>query len=83
MIYYGTQTGTAEKFANVIDDEAHIVGVNSRVVDMEKFTPEDFLQHSFVIFVLATHYEGDPTDTADLIASCVLALEMKQKQQSE
>ena len=64
MIYYGTQTGTAEKFANILDEEAHIIGVNSRVVDMEKFTPEDFVQHSFVIFVLATHYEGDPTDNA-------------------
>jgi sulfite reductase alpha subunit-like flavoprotein len=33
-------------------------------VDLDKFTPEDFCSHKFVIMVLATHYEGDPTDNA-------------------
>lgn len=31
---------------------------------MEKFTPEDFAKHTLAIMVLATHYEGDPTDNA-------------------
>jgi NADPH-ferrihemoprotein reductase len=34
------------------------------VVDLEKFTPVDFTKHKLAILVLATHYEGDPTDNA-------------------
>ena len=64
VIYYGTQTGNAEKMANCLDEEAHILGINSKVVDLEKFTPEVFCGHKFVIMVLATHYEGDPTDNS-------------------
>lgn len=63
-IYFGSQTGTAEKFANVLDEEAHILGIKTRVVDLEKFDAEDFSKNKFAIFVLATHYEGDPTDNA-------------------
>lgn len=34
------------------------------MVDLEKFTPEGFAKHTLAILVLATHYEGDPTDNA-------------------
>jgi len=63
-IYYGSQTGTGEKFANIIDEEAHLLGINSRVVDLDKFDAEAFTKHKFAIFVLATHYVGEPTDNA-------------------
>lgn len=64
VIYFGSQTGTAEKFANVLDEEAHKLHVNSKVVDLDKFAPEQFMSHKLVIFCVATHYEGDPTDNA-------------------
>jgi NADPH-ferrihemoprotein reductase len=64
VIYFGTQSGNAEKFAKIIDEEAQLLGINSSVVDLEKFTPEDFSNHKLAILVLATHYEGDPTDNA-------------------
>lgn len=64
VIYYGSQTGNAEKFAHVLDEEAHTLHINSRVVDLEKFNPEEFCTHKLSILVIATHYEGDPTDNA-------------------
>jgi sulfite reductase alpha subunit-like flavoprotein len=39
-IYFGSQTGTAEKFSNVLAEEAHIIGAHEQVIDMEKFTAE-------------------------------------------
>ena len=63
-IYYGSQTGTAEKFAQTLDEEAHTLGINSRVVDLDKFDAEEFAKHKFAIFVLATHYTGEPTDNS-------------------
>ena len=62
VIYFGSQTGTAEKFAHVLDEEAHLLKVNSRVVDFDKFSEEEFLSHKLVIICIATHYEGDPPD---------------------
>ena len=64
LIYFGSQTGTAEKFAHVLDEEAHKLQVESRVVDFDKFDPDEFLSQSLVIICIATHYEGDPTDNS-------------------
>lgn len=62
-IYFGSQTGTAEKFANQIDSDAQLLGIErSRVVDFNNFTPEEFCSHKLVVVCVATHYEGDPCD---------------------
>jgi len=66
MIYYGSQTGTAESFATEIkDDIERRGGTGVATAEMEDFTDEADLQdRSLVIFVLATYGEGDPTDNA-------------------
>ena len=62
-IYFGSQTGTAEKLAGMLDEEAHLMGVPKLdVIDFNNFTEEDFSSHKLVIVVIATHYEGDPCD---------------------
>ena len=62
-IYFGSQTGTAEKFANQLDEDAQYLGVeSSSVIDFNNFTPEKFCKHKLVIVCVATHYEGDPCD---------------------
>ena len=63
-IYFGSQTGTAEKFAKVLEEEAGDLGVNGRVVDMEDFDKDELSKTGLAIFVVATHGEGDPTDNA-------------------
>lgn len=41
-----------------------MIGINTRVCDLEKFEPAEFTKDKFAIFVLATHYEGDPCDNS-------------------
>lgn len=61
--YFGSQTGTAEKFAQALSDEATKLGVETaKVIDFEDFAQDAFTTHSLVIVVIATHYEGDPCD---------------------
>ena len=48
----------------MLDEEAHLLQVNSRVVDLDKFDPDEFLSQKLVIICIATHYEGDPPDNA-------------------
>lgn len=47
-----------------MDEEAHKLQVTSKVVELDRFTAEEFLSHKLVIFCVSTHYEGDPTDNA-------------------
>ena len=62
-VYFGSQTGTAEKLACQLDEEAHLMGVPKViVVDFNNFNEEEFTQQKLAIIVVATHYEGDPCD---------------------
>jgi len=63
-VLFGSQTGTAEDFAQTIAEEAETYGFFSEVVDIEDMTPEDLADEEFVIFTLATYGEGEPTDNA-------------------
>ncbi|KAI9338387.1 hypothetical protein DFJ73DRAFT_662620 [Zopfochytrium polystomum] len=75
ILFYGSQTGTAEDLATRIAREvnAHL-GVHSVVADVEEFEmteliefPEEFEseeEHWLTGFFLATYGEGEPTDSA-------------------
>ncbi|CAE7541428.1 Por [Symbiodinium natans] len=63
-IYFGSQTGTAEGFAQELEQEAATHEISAAVVDLEDFDPETFRRHKAVVMVLATYGEGDPTDNA-------------------
>ncbi|SAM04246.1 hypothetical protein [Absidia glauca] len=68
VIFYGSQTGTAEDYASRLAKEcAQRYGVNCMTADIELYDlsyldtlPEDTL----VFFVMATYGEGEPTDNA-------------------
>lgn len=64
VFYFGSQTGTAEKFCTILDKEiTSVKGARSaRVIDFEDFNPDTFKSHSLVVICAATHYEGDPCD---------------------
>lgn len=62
-IYFASQTGTAEKFAQEIADEAFELGIKGcEVVDFANFDEESFGSQKLVLVMAATHYEGDPPD---------------------
>ena len=63
-IYFGSQTGNAEKFSHILEEEGQDLGVICKVIDMEDFDQEELSHSELSIFVVATHGEGDPTDNA-------------------
>ena len=66
VILWGSQTGTAEGFGNELMREARRRGFNAKSVDLEEYTGEDLgAEKAPVIFLMATHGEGEPTDNAD------------------
>ena len=66
LFFYGSQTGTAEKFCQTLDQELHTFlpsGRSAHVVDCEEFKgPETFPEGALLVMCVATHYEGDPCD---------------------
>ncbi|KAI0826869.1 cytochrome P450 oxidoreductase [Trametes gibbosa] len=68
VIFYGSQTGTAEEYAIRLAKEAkQKFGLASLVCDPEEYDFENLDQlpeDSSVFFVMATYGEGEPTDNA-------------------
>lgn len=69
VIFYGSQTGTAEEFANRIAKEANRYGMRAMTADPEEIQLETIprvsdIEKSLLVFCLATYGEGDPTDNA-------------------
>ena len=69
IVFYGSQTGTAEEFASRLAKDANRYGFKAMVADPEEFDMEDLtnineVNNHLVVFCLATYGEGDPTDNA-------------------
>ena len=69
VVFYGSQTGTAEEFANRIAKEANRYGMRAMTADPEEvnfdsLTRMSDIDKSLCVFCLATYGEGDPTDNA-------------------
>jgi len=71
VIFYGSQTGTAEEFASRLAKDGTRHGLPSMTFDpedcsdwndLQKLGPE--IKNSLAIFCVATYGEGDPTDNA-------------------
>eukprot|EP00890_Picochlorum_soloecismus_P000252 jgi/Picsp_1/1227/NSC_04708-R1_nadph-cytochrome p450 reductase len=67
-ILYGTQTGTAEKFAKTLKSQlesAYGSTTAFHLVDAENYNAEERLaKEKFAIFIVATYGDGEPTDSA-------------------
>lgn len=66
-IMYGTQTGTAEKFAKQLAtalDTKYGGEAVFKVVDVEDFDQESMGNEKLLMFLLATYGDGEPTDNA-------------------
>jgi len=63
-IFYGSQSGTAEGFADEMRKEGKAYGFNATCVDLEDYDNEDLPEETFALFLMATFGEGEPTDNA-------------------
>ena len=68
VIFYGSQTGTAEDYASRLAKEGSSrFGLKTMVADLEDYDFENldvFPADKLAVFVLATYGEGEPTDNA-------------------
>nr|CAG4646082.1 EOG090X027R [Macrothrix elegans] len=69
VVFYGSQTGTAEEFAGRLAKEAARYGMKALVADPEECEMEELsklseINNSLAVFCMATYGEGDPTDNA-------------------
>ena len=68
VVFYGSQTGTAEDYASRISKEGHSrFGLRTMVADLEDYDFDNldtFPDDKLAVFVLATYGEGEPTDNA-------------------
>jgi len=73
VVFYGSQTGTAEEFAGRLAKEGARYGMKGLVADPEEEDMDDLqkmnelseeLGECLAVFMLATYGEGDPTDNA-------------------
>jgi NADPH-ferrihemoprotein reductase len=68
IIFYGSQTGTAEKFARRLAKETTTrFNLQNMIADLDDFDFDDLNAletQQLAIFVLATYGEGEPTDNA-------------------
>lgn len=68
VIFYGSQTGTAEDYASRLAKEGKSrFGLDTMVADLEDYDYENMdsiPEDKVVMFILATYGEGEPTDNA-------------------
>ncbi|KAK6202146.1 hypothetical protein LQW54_009015 [Pestalotiopsis sp. IQ-011] len=68
VVFYGSQTGTAEDYASRLAKEGKSrFGLDTMVADLEDYDYENLdsvPEDKVVMFVLATYGEGEPTDNA-------------------
>ena len=68
VVFYGSQTGTAEDYASRLAKAGSSrFGLNTMTADLEEYDFENldsFPEDKVAIFVLATYGEGEPTDNA-------------------
>lgn len=67
VIFYGSQTGTAEDYANRLAKDAAAYGLSAMTADLEDYDLNNLdriTSDQLVIFTMATYGEGEPTDNA-------------------
>ncbi|NWZ02061.1 TYW1 synthase, partial [Loxia curvirostra] len=68
-IFYGSQTGTAKRFAKALAEAVTSLNLPVDVINMEDYDPEDGLveetsSRNICVFLVATYTEGQPPESA-------------------
>lgn len=69
VIFFGSQTGTAEEYSGRLMKDARRFSFHAMTADLKDYDPESLadmnkIENSLVVFCLATYGEGEPTDNA-------------------
>ncbi|KAK2595610.1 hypothetical protein QQS21_006657 [Conoideocrella luteorostrata] len=69
VIFWGSQSGTSERLANLLARElSHRFGLETLAADLSDFDPESIMlipKSKIALFLLSTYGEGDPSDNAN------------------
>ena len=61
-LVFGSQTGTAESYVEVLCNDADTFGIPHEKIDPVQYEPNLLLMRSTIIFIVSTYGEGQPTD---------------------
>jgi NADPH-ferrihemoprotein reductase len=69
VVFFGSQTGTAEEFAQRLVKNSRLYGIKAIVADPEELEMDEIvklneIRNVVAVFIVATYGEGDPTDNA-------------------
>lgn len=78
VIFWGSQSGKSQRFANVLARECHArYGINAISADLDDYDHKhfsEFAANKIAIFIVATYGEGDPTDNANSLSEYLTSL---------
>ncbi|XP_013911497.1 PREDICTED: S-adenosyl-L-methionine-dependent tRNA 4-demethylwyosine synthase-like [Thamnophis sirtalis] len=68
-VFYGSQTGTAKRFALVLTEAVASINLPAEIINMEDYDPDDSLideisSQNICVFLVATYTDGKPTANA-------------------
>eukprot|EP00808_Paulinella_micropora_P002894 g14765.t1 len=72
VVVWGSQSGTAQGFADEMVQQAIAYGFAAESVDAEEFDHENIDQEPLCVFLQATYGEGEPTDNAQMFYDWIM-----------
>jgi len=63
-VFYGSQSGTAECFAQEIAEEASKYDIVAEAIDLTAFSPQAMSSCKIIIMVVSTYGDGEPSENA-------------------
>lgn len=69
-IFFGSQTGTAKRFAKILADAIQKLGLPVEVIDLKEYDPDDdnlaneISNKTLCLFMISTYTDGQPTESA-------------------
>jgi NADPH-ferrihemoprotein reductase len=81
VVFFGSQSGKSERYANSLARECHArYGIKAMAADLDDYDHKhlsDFPADKIMVFIVATYGEGDPTDNANTFNEYLLSLRHK------
>lgn len=63
-IFFGTQSGTSERFAEELSERLKKNRIGADVTDLGDFSEDVIMECKLGIFLMSTYGDGEPTDNA-------------------